>query len=48
MIDIGAEGRRAMGAQARAQIARQFTTEAMTGATIAAYSEAMSRKGRLE
>ncbi|NWG93635.1 MAG: glycosyltransferase family 4 protein [Parvularculaceae bacterium] len=48
LIDIGAEGRRAMGARARARIALHFATEAMTEATIAAYHEVLSRKGKLQ
>lgn len=36
-IDLGAEGRAAMGARARARIATAFSTAAMTAATLAAY-----------
>lgn len=43
IAELGAERRRAMGARARAHIAAQFSTHAMTEATLEAYRELLSR-----
>lgn len=42
-IALGPEGRRAMGARARARIAARYSTAAMTAATLAAYEDLLIR-----
>lgn len=44
--DLGVDGRRALGARARARIAAQYSTRAMTDATLDAYRELLSRKAQ--
>lgn len=43
-ISLGADGRRSMGARARARIEQNFSTKAMTEATLAAYAELLGRQ----
>lgn len=40
-IDLGADGRAAMGARARSRITQSFSTAAMTAATLAAYQSVL-------
>jgi glycosyltransferase involved in cell wall biosynthesis len=42
--ELGAGQRRAVGSRARSRIAAQFSTRAMTDATLAAYRELLSRR----
>lgn len=43
-VALGRSGRREMGSRARRRIEKQFTTKAMTDATIAAYNELFERR----
>jgi glycosyltransferase involved in cell wall biosynthesis len=45
-IDLGDEGRAAMGARARKRIAQSFSTAAMTSATLAAYQSLFDARTR--
>lgn len=44
---LGREGRRAMGAEARARIAARYSTEAMTASTLQAYQDLLARRNPL-